>query len=163
MSPNLKPVHLNEILNAPIEDILQACQLRLFDVLIIGDGSGSSHDNPCGWSSVLIERETGRRRLFGGHSNTGSNTFAEAMPFVQAMMWYDHFYGQHSNQNRSGLCDVHIVTDSQTVANMGNQAVTAKRVSRAMTYLTSFVQAYMKLKYRFTWHWRPRSLAGPVV
>ena len=145
----------SDILTAPIDDILQACQLRVFDVLILGDGSGSHCDNACGWSSVLIERETGRRRLFGGHANAGSGQFAEAMPFIQAMTWYDHFYGQYSK--KPGLCDVHIVTDSQTIANMGNQAVTAKKVSRALAYLTSFVQAYMKLKYRFTWHWMPRN------
>ena len=157
LSYNLKPVDPSEIVKAPIDEILAACHLYHWDVLIVGDGSGSQCDNACGWSSVLIDRETQNRRLFGGHANAGSVNFAEAMPFIQAMTWYDHFYGQHRNKDKIGLCDVHIVTDSQTIANMGNQAVTRKQVSRALTHLTSFIAAYMKLKYRFTWHWIPRN------
>jgi ribonuclease HI len=157
MSHNLKRVEPSDIANAPIHDILRQCNIFHWDLMIVGDGSGSQCDNACGWSSVLIDRATGNRRLFGGHANAGSINFAESMPFIQALTWYDHFYGQHLNKSKAGLCDVHIITDSQTVANMGNQAVTAKRVSRSMTYLTSFISAFMKFKYGFTWHWMPRN------
>ncbi len=137
--------------------LLRTCGIYHYDVLIIGDGSGGQWDNACGWSGVLIDRATGNRRLLGGHANAGSITYAESQPFIQGMMWYDHFYGEKLNRDRVGLCDVHVITDNQSVADIGNQAVRAKRESRAMLYLTTFIATYMKLKYGFTFHWLPRN------
>jgi hypothetical protein len=45
-----------------------------WDVLIIGDGSGTGWSEPCGWASVLHERYSNMRQLFTGAMNHGTNT-----------------------------------------------------------------------------------------
>jgi len=145
-----------DILNAPIDGILTSLSIENWDILIVGDGSGNRHDSPCGWSSILIERNTQNRRVFGGNANAGSITFAEAMPYVQALQWYDQLRGQDILKTTSHML-VHIVTDSQVVAITGNDARDlGKRPARTRLYLTSYLQELARARYKLHWHWARR-------
>lgn len=159
-----KPVPANfaqQILAAPIEPILKQLQITTWDVLIVGDGSGSKNNSPSGWASVLIDRETQGRRIFGGHVNAGSIAFAEAMPYVQALNWYDRMYGETRLRERP-FCDVHIVTDSAVTAGVANRANesadfhTVVANTRSMSYLSAYCVAMISFRYRLHWHWQRR-------
>ena len=148
---------LHTLLTAPITQILEDCMIPSWDVLIIGDGSGSKVDNPCGWSAVLVDRETSARRLFGGHTNAGSTNFAECMPLIQAMSWYDHYYGQTRGSYANSFFNVHIITDSQSVQQAGENASRKGKHSGPLAFLTAYIVQMQTKQYRFYWHWRPRN------
>lgn len=122
----------------------------------MGDGSGSRHDTPCGWASILIDRETGGRRAFGGNADSGSITFAEAMPYVQALTWFDATFG-HQRLKTAGFLDVHIVTDSNVIARLGAaMAAGDTPVPQQQMYLGAYCKALAKARYRLHWHWARR-------
>src|SRR5688572_22541252 len=94
-SPTLavSPVNRARLSGEPDAELLQAVLQRtgisLWDVFIVGDGSGCKWDAGCGWSGILVDRETRGRKLFAGAATVGSVNFAEAMPYCQALNWYD--------------------------------------------------------------------------
>ena len=53
---------------APLQTVLDHLGVKEtdWDVVIIGDGSGSDWQSPCGWASVLIDKETRNRKVFYG-------------------------------------------------------------------------------------------------
>lgn len=59
-----------------------------WDVVIIGDGSGSMLGLPVGWGSVSVERATGDRRIWSGAMNAATVNVAEIMAFLQPLNWY---------------------------------------------------------------------------
>ena len=63
---------VDNILQDPITGILRDLNISTWDALLVGDGAGSRHNNPCGWASILVDRETADRRV----PNTDSQTFA---------------------------------------------------------------------------------------
>lgn len=157
-----KPIDFTQkILDAPIEPILQHFKITTWDVLIVGDGSGSKNNSPSGWAAVLIDRETRGRRVFGGHANAGSIAFAEAMPYIQAINWYDRAFGETRLRNRP-FCDIHVVTDSSTTANIGARANETSDFSslvggtRAVSFLSAYCRALLNFRYRLHWHWQRR-------
>jgi len=96
-------------------------QLPEHDVLILGDGSGTTIDKPCGWAVWLHFLKTGRAiRLFGGLSG-GTNNMAELLPYIQALNLLDYIVrkaldGKPYNRT-TRVC---IVTDSELTAKCGN-------------------------------------------
>ncbi len=97
-----------------------------WNAIIVGDGSGSSWSIGGGWACVLIDRLTLKRKLFCGSMKPGTVQIAEMMPYLHAMLWYT----ARGNPGRSARqvamsigrsVNVHIVTDSETVAKSGNR------------------------------------------
>lgn len=131
-----------------------------WDVLLVGDGSGTGWDTGCGWACTLISRLHGyQRRVFWGAANCGSVNFAEAAPYLQALAWYDQAVGReflHSHQQINCL----IVTDSQITAQCGQAAtrldVQAGDLPRVNLSIWAAVRAYVSIGYAFQWHWQPR-------
>lgn len=125
-------------------------------MLLVGDGSGNASDKACGWAGILIDMQTRGRRVSYGAVNQGSINFAEMMPYLQLLTWFDQYHGKARLENRGSL-RVHIVTDSQVVANWGAAAMSPTSLTprkqgpywAAMRYLRS-------LGYLCEFHWAPR-------
>ena len=106
-------LRLDDAENQLLESVVAALQIPPCDLLVIGDGSGNRWDKACGWAAVLIEVATRRRRLFYGAMNFGSIEFAELMPYVQALAWYDNrIAGQEEVRTPKRVA---IVTDSEVL------------------------------------------------
>ncbi len=109
-----------------IDELLSRLQLTYsdWDVLIVGDGSGSQWKHPIGWGAVLIDHHTGIREPFWGALNKGTSTVSEIMPYLHALLWYVSDGPGKKLQNNKALINdnvkIHIVTDSCTVAHCGN-------------------------------------------
>lgn len=142
----------NELLSA----VMQRLGNPACDVFIVGDGSGSGWAEACGWAATLIDLRNQARRFFYGGMDCGSINFAEAMPYVQALTWYDVHYGKQMLK-QLGHLNVHILTDSQVIARWGNAAVHAsEHLPRKMIALWATVRELRRLGYHCKFHWAPR-------
>ena len=136
--------------------IIQRIGNPRWDVLIVGDGSGSGWAQACGWAATLIDNRRQARRFFYGGMDCGSVNFAEAMPYVQSLTWYDHHYGKESLE-QVGFLNVHILTDSQVIAQWGTRAQQSEGdLPRKMLAIWATMREYRRLGYHCTYHWAPR-------
>jgi hypothetical protein len=142
--------------NLSLDAILAGMQIEQWDLVLIGDGSGSGWNAACGWCSMLIDRKTRGRRIFHGGMNLGSVNVAESMPYIQAMAWYDAY--QRDKHQQLGSTHVHIITDSQTVAQWLNAAsdVTRPIPGGSGTVLGSYIREMCRKGYIFHNHWARR-------
>jgi ribonuclease HI len=148
--------------NQPQAELLQAVldrvRIREWDLLLIGDGSGSGWDGAAGWASTLINRWTRDRFVFFGGANVGSVNFAEMMPYFQALIWYHNHAGKDEVKKR-GLLNVHVITDSAVTVNHGAKAAQPgqelpKVPQRA---LWAGMRELGHMGYCLHWHWAERS------
>lgn len=127
-----------------------------WDLLLVGDGSGSGWNHACGWAATLIDNRHQSRRFFYGGMDCGSVNFAESMPYIQALTWYDTHYGKKMLQSLSFL-QVHVLTDSQVIATWGNRAFNHEAaLPRKQLALWSVMRSLSKVGYRCQFHWAPR-------
>jgi len=140
----------------PLQPLLARLHITTFDLLLIGDGSGNAWDKACGWSGILIDRQTRGRRVCYGAVNQGSISFAETIPYLQLLSWFDQHYGKERLQSRVVL-NVHIVTDSQVVANWGTAAMSPSApIPRKQCVFWAAMRHLRSLGYVCTFHWAPR-------
>jgi len=141
------------------ETLQQLCQrlnLHTWDVLIIGDGSGTTWDRASGWACVLIDRYLSARRDFCGGVSLGSINFAELMPYFQALLWYDHFY-QAAWKARQSFLRVTILTDHKALVDQATQAADDKRpLPAAQEPLWAAFRQLLRMGYLITFVWQPR-------
>lgn len=122
--------------------------------LLVGDGSGSKTDSPFGWASCLVERQTGGRQLFYGGLSCGTINIAELLPYVHALDWYEiNIAG--SRPSTRGYRNVHILTDSQTVARWINRANAGQSHHYFRPYIV-MLEGFRKLGYAMHAHWIER-------
>lgn len=128
-----------------------------WDLFIVGDGSGSGWAHACGWAATVIDRNHDARRFFYGAMDCGSVNFAESMPYIQALTWYDTHYGKELLQ-RLGYLRVVILTDSQVIAQWGNRAMApeAADLPRKQLALWAAMRELRRVGYHCTFHWAPR-------
>ncbi len=129
-----------------------------WDVLLVGDGSGTTWNNPCGWASVLIDRNLGLRKTMIGAMNAGTSYLAELIPYVQALSWYIEGPGKARlldlrMVNPTAKLKVHVITDNQTLATQGQG-----RMSRRKGFCYwRLIEAFEEEGYAVYWHWLGRS------
>lgn len=140
-----------------LQAVLDRAGITSWDVLLVGDGSGTGWQDACGWAAVLIDRESRGRRLFHGAMNVGSVNFAETMPYLQAINWYDQVGGGKDRLKQQGFIRVHIITDSQVIANWGTRAASSGDLPRKHIMLWAGVRELRRLGYQFYFHWANRS------
>lgn len=147
----------------PDVELLQALLNRLqiqdnsWDLLLVGDGSGTGWLNGCGWAAALVDKLTRGRRLFFGGMNAGSVNLAEMLPYLQALTWFHATHGA-SRLKQCGTLLVHILTDSQVIANEGTKAANlSEELPRSRIALWAAMREFRRLGYRLTYHWTPRS------
>lgn len=140
--------------------ILQRLGNPRWDILIVGDGSGSGWANACGWAATIIDKATQGRRFFYGGMDCGSVNFAESMPYIQAMTWYDNHHGKKM-LDELGFLNVHILTDSQVIAQWGNRAMQSEgELPRKQMALWAAARELRRVGYHCTFHWAPRLTTG---
>jgi ribonuclease HI len=57
--------------------------------VLFGDGSGNTVEGSCGWAVTLLSPLYGRRKVLVGGASSGTNNYAELMPYVHAL-WHLH-------------------------------------------------------------------------
>ncbi len=122
----------------------------------MGDGSGSGWAKACGWGAILIDNRD-RRRFFYGAMDCGSVNFAESMPYIQALTWYDNHHGKEILE-QIGYLNVHILTDSQVIATWGNKAMLPEGGDppRKQLALWAGMRELRRVGYHCVFHWAPR-------
>lgn len=139
-----------------LEQVLERAGIRQYDVLILGDGSGSGWQTPSGWAATLIDRETHGRKLFFGAMNAGSINLAELMPYFQALVW---FHAQHGKARleRRGTLQVHIITDSNVIATQGRAAANLiEPLPKVQQPIWAGMREFVRLGYQLNFHWAQR-------
>jgi hypothetical protein len=140
-----------------LQAVLDRAGITAWDVLLVGDGSGNEWDKACGWAGVLIDRETRGRRLDWGAMNPGSINFAETMPYLQLINWYDQHGGGKERLRQYGFVRVHIITDSQVIARWGTASAGSGDLPRNHIVMWAGLRELRRLGYQFTFHWANRS------
>lgn len=98
-----------------IKDIAKNLGISDYDLLLIGDGSGTIHSNPCGYACVAHEKNKSSLVTHNGGNSSGTNNYAELMPYVHAL-WHYHY----DRNNRKPITKVEIVSDSEVTVKCGN-------------------------------------------
>lgn len=141
---------------ASLEEVLLQLGIANWDVLLVGDGSGTTLERGSGWASILIDHHTGLRKCFWGGMSTGTVNLAELMPYLQGLTWYSRTHGParlhdlRVRHRRPESClQVHIVSDSEIVVHQGQGKVRRK----ANYELWAAMDAVAALGYMIHWHW----------
>lgn len=155
---NKKLAPIDPLAIAPLQTVLNNLGVKetSWDVVIVGDGSGSNWQNGCGWAAVLVDRETKNRRIFYGAMSCGSVNLSELMPYLQCLMWYEAVRKTWLKTKGKGLTRVHIITDSKLTADQGNNIVDRN----ANTEIWAAIEDIEQRGYHITWHWMERSSTG---
>lgn len=140
-----------------LPQVLQELGINDWDLVLVGDGSGSGWSSGCGWACVLVDRFTKMRELFCGGMNLGSVNLAETMPYVHALTWYDSQYGKE-RLKQTGLLNVHVITDSMVIAEQGTQVMQPDRpLPRTQRLPWADMRELHAMGYHLTYHWLGRS------
>jgi ribonuclease HI len=132
-----------------------ALQLNVtdFDLMIVGDGSGTTIAKSCGWfCSSWNRKENVFRKHYGGASH-GTNQYAELAPYLHALYFY------HASKQDAFLPHVLIVTDSEVTARCGS----GQYERRALAPLWAQIEWFEKAGYKFTWKSVPRNSHPTLV
>lgn len=136
--------------------VLERLEVKEWDLLLVGDGSGTNWNEACGWCATLIDRQTGGRRLFYGSMNLGSNNAAEIMPYVQALTWFHAVYGKERLDEKVSL-KVVVITDSQHIATQGNAVAGLAGMPSKNSILFAPFAEMSRLGYMMEFRWAPRA------
>lgn len=147
-----------------LTQVLQRANIHPWDLVLIGDGSGSTWEAPCGWAATLVDAAAppdDNRWVYFGAASQGSVNMAELMPYLMALTCYHHARGEARLKVKCPL-DVHIITDSQVTAGHGQRAANPvqdlPRVPQRA--LWAGIREFARLGYNFHWHWAPRSTSS---
>lgn len=150
---NDKPI--DPLALAPLQTVLDQLGVKQndWDLVLIGDGSGSNWQAGCGWAAVLIDKKSRQRRVFYGAMSCGTVNLAEVFPYLQAMMWYEDARKTWLDSSENRPLRVHIITDSKYAADAGNLLIPRK----ANAALWAALDTVIGNTYHVTWHWMCRN------
>jgi len=149
----------NESESANLEALLESLGVVAWDIVLIGDGSGSNWSQEIGWACVSFEKHIvvgGIEKLvwYGG-ANRGTVNFAEIMAYLQPLTY---FASREDDRRKAGKSktrayNVHIITDSQYCRDTGRtrSAMVAKNSG-----LWSCLNALTRQGLVLHWHWLKR-------
>jgi ribonuclease HI len=121
--------------------------LNGLDLFLVGDGSGTTIDKPCGWFVWAHDRISNTVKKYFGGTNSGTNNYAELANFVHAMWAYHARLFKTPPQDKVDIWVV-IVSDSELTVRCGNRVYERK----ANTPLWAVFDHLESLGYKFTWH-----------
>lgn len=137
--------------------LLQRLNIIRWDVLIIGDGSGTGWSDGCGWAQTVIDRQTRTYKQLKGAADGGSINMAEMMPVIHGLTWFHATLGRERLKEIMPL-HVHIVTDSTTTVEHGQQACDlTQMLPKSNTLLWAAVREFQRLGYLIHFYWLERS------
>jgi len=96
-----------------LSTLLQTYGIPAWDAVVIGDGSGTTRENSCGWAAVLYEYDIAEPRWFHGGFNSGTNNTAELLAVLQPLM---DLTSRKRGTKPNGLL-THVFSDSLYVVN----------------------------------------------
>jgi len=141
-----------------LQQVLERAKIDRWDILIIGDGSGTGWKDACGWAGILIDRAYHMRLLVDGAQNLGSINLAEMMPYLMGLINYHEQQGKRQLKMRSPL-QVHIITDSQVTCYHGIAAAKPEEPLPKVSHraLWAGMRELGRMGYRIHYHWAERS------
>jgi ribonuclease HI len=130
-----------------LEALAASLDVTEFDLLLVGDGSGQTLWDPCGWHCTAYDRRTGEVAEFFGGASGGTNNYAELAPYVHAL-WAYHTgtYGNDGSTPRAPV-RVAVVSDSEVTVRCGN----GEYARRANASLWAAVNWFEQNNYRIHW------------
>lgn len=140
-----------------MEDLLLRLKIAPddWDLIIVGDGSGSNWNYHSGWASISIEKATLNRRVWYGGMNCGTVNFSEMMAYLQPLNWYLAVEADRRKKtSKVRFRKVHIVTDSKYCKDRGNSN---ERAPRKNAPLWRIFDEFKRHGLLLHWHWIPRA------
>lgn len=103
---------------ADLEALASELTLSKFDLLLVGDGSGTICKKSCGWACVAWTPPNNDVVFHNGATSCGTNNFAELFPYVQALWFFEQELRSKSITKRPR---VEIISDSEVTVRCGNK------------------------------------------
>jgi ribonuclease HI len=139
----------------PFHALLARLEITDYDLVLIGDGSGSKWSLPVGWSCVAVEKGHMSRRVFYGAANDGTVNVAELSAYLIPMLWYSSKVAEERNQTEDyRVRHVHVITDSDYVRQMFTEGRGSIAARNSILYMA--LQSVERRGYHLHWHWLPR-------
>jgi ribonuclease HI len=137
-----------------INALLTQFNIASYDLLLIGDGSGSMSNYPIGWACIAVEKDVMTPKIFYGAANDGTINQAEPLAYLIPLSWYAAKLNNVDGKPKSrAVRQVHIFTDSTYVRDLGN-------VNTVTTSCNTLLWAAFGLLVRqgliLHWHWIER-------
>ena len=131
-----------------LNSFLKLSLIKKWDAIIFGDGAGSGWDGPIGWSSLIIDKFSGTRKVLFGCNSSGTVNMAELLPYTTSLKYYE------AKMKRKEVLEpiIHIVSDSNITVGCGSGKFKAK----ANKDLWGVIDHFTELGYCLYWHWIPR-------
>lgn len=146
-----------ETWDEPLQEILERLQIRAWDALLVGDGSGTTWKLAAGWACVaILRRRPHERRTFWGASSHGTNNLAEIMAYLPPLSWLVNELPGHDRHGARLYHQVHILTDSSYLVQMAR----AESAPRLHSPSWHFLQGVRRTGLVLSWHQLPRSSLG---
>lgn len=122
-----------------------------WDVLLIGDGSGSKWGYAAGFASVMFDRRNNQTRRWYGGVNDGTVNFAEIMAYLAPLNYLGTQALDAKEQGeRFRAVRVEIFTDSQYCREIGNRTGIAPSKN---SLLWDCLKAMNRVGVLTRWHW----------
>jgi len=134
-----------------LNELLDRLAIKNWDILLIGDGSGSTWKREAGWACVSIERETMERLIHIGSMNHGTVNIAEIMAYIQPLEWLSSREIERREKHDAPVraFQVHIITDSDYCRLTGSST---SRTMRKNAGLWAMMDIYARHGFVLHWH-----------
>ena len=124
------------------------------DLILAGDGSGTTHGKPCGWFVSSYDCVDDCVFFHSGARSDGTSNVAELLPYIQALESY------HARKAaRKALTRVLIISDSELTVGHGSRQY-SRNTNLA---LWSSMDWFESNGYRLTWRHTPRNKFLPTT
>lgn len=128
-----------------------------FHLMIVGDGSGSLHNMPCGWWCGFYYRPSGNVKEYYGGCNAGSVNYAELSPFLHTLYVFHAALVKVDLLKTVDKWKVLIVTDSELTVKCAMREYQRK----SNLALWAQIDWYEKNGFEITWKHTPRN-SNPI-
>ena len=132
-----------------LEALARALGLADYDLLLVGDGSGTVYHRPAGWACVAHDIRKRQITLHAGAVTAGTNNYAELAPYVQAL-WHHH---QDHGRDPTLPVRVQVVSDSELTVRCGN----GRYARKANACLWASLEWFERHGYCLAWRHVPRN------
>lgn len=131
--------------------LLRLLRIERCDYVVVGDGSGTTWDQPCGFAAVMIENGTFQAEVYDGAFHRGTNVVSEMMALLYPLI---HLAARTDRRRQpDGSTIIHLVTDCEHVKLAGSGKIGRGKKNRMLWSLFDYFQ---RCGFVLHWHWIPR-------
>lgn len=126
--------------------------IAAWDLILVGDGSGSKWNNPGGWACTMIMRSRKNNDVhymtpFVGAVSRGPINWLEAMPYWHCIR--HHYFDMGGKELcEGGGVDVHVVSDSEWVV----KTMSGRYKANVHGDMLALFNYFRSKGYRISWH-----------